>query len=154
MGDTRWLDAAQQGQWRSYLDGSSLLVELLDRDLKASHGLSMSEYEILVRLSEAPNRTMRMAELAQLAYHSRSRLSHTCARMEAKGLVVRVPCDDDKRGVNAVLTDKGFEVLAEAAHDHVATVREYLVDLLTPEEFEVVGRVFARVAERARRAVG
>ncbi|ROO90643.1 MarR family transcriptional regulator [Actinocorallia herbida] len=154
MAETRWLDATQQGQWRSYLDGSSLLLELLDRELKATHGLTMSEYEILVRLSEAPGRTLRMAELAQMAYHSRSRLSHTCARLEAKGLVVRVPCDDDKRGVNAVLTEEGYALLGEAAHDHVRTVRQHFVDLLDAEELAVVGRVFARIAEQARPAIG
>ncbi|GAB2868448.1 MarR family transcriptional regulator [Actinocorallia aurea] len=154
MAETRWLDAAQQGRWRSYLDGSSLLLELLDRELKAAHGLTMPEYEILVRLSESPGRTLRMAELAQMSYHSRSRLSHTCARLEGKGLVVRVPADDDKRGVNATLTEEGYRVLSEAAHDHVATVRDHFVDLLSPEEFEVVGRVFARIAERARPALG
>ncbi|MCD0452544.1 MarR family transcriptional regulator [Actinocorallia sp. API 0066] len=149
MAETRWLDAAQQGHWRSYLDGSSRLWEVMDRDLKAAHGLAMPEYEILVRLSEAPGRTLRMAELAEMAYHSRSRLSHTCSRLEAKGLVERRRCSEDKRGINAFLTEQGMDVLREAAKDHVTTVRAYFVDLLTPEELEVVGRAFAKIAAHA-----
>jgi DNA-binding MarR family transcriptional regulator len=149
MEEPRWLDTAQQGHWRAYLDGSSRLWERLDRDLKADHGLTMPEYEILVRLSEAPGRRLRMAELAAMAYQSRSRLSHTCSRLENKGLVRREPCADDKRGINAILTDEGLALLELAARDHVRTVREHFVDLLSPEELEVIGKAFARIADKA-----
>lgn len=149
MDEPRWLDAAQQGHWRAYLEGSSRLSEWLDRDLKALHGLTMPEYEILVRLSESPGRRLRMAELAAMAYQSRSRLSHTCSRLEAKGLVRREACEDDKRGINAILTDEGFAVLEKAAKDHVRGVRAHFIDLLSPEELEVIGRAFTRIADRA-----
>lgn len=149
MVEPRWLDAAQQGHWRAYLAGSTRLWDVLDRELKAGYGLTMAEYEILVRLSEAPERRMRMAELAEMAYQSRSRLSHTCSRLETKGLVVREPCPDDKRGINAILTEEGFALLEKAAVDHVNSVRNHLVDLLTPEELATIGRAFTLIAEKA-----
>jgi DNA-binding MarR family transcriptional regulator len=120
----------------------------MDRDLKAKHGLSVSEYEILVRLSEAPERRLRMAELAEHASQSRSRLSHTCSRLESKGLVRRDNCPNDKRGVYAFLTDAGFEALDRAARDHVETVRDYFVDVVEPSDLEAIGRAFTAVLKR------
>jgi DNA-binding MarR family transcriptional regulator len=148
MSEPRWLDASQQRDWRSFIEGSIRLNDLLDRDLKAKHGLSMSEYEILVRLSEAPDRRLRMAELAEHASQSRSRLSHTCSRLESKGLVFRGGCPNDKRGVYAHLTEKGFDALDQAARDHVETVRDYFIDVIQPEDLEAVGRAFAAVYKR------
>ncbi|MCO6007437.1 MarR family transcriptional regulator [Actinoallomurus purpureus] len=148
MSEPRWLDAAQQRDWRAYIEGSVRLADLLDRDLKAKHGLATAEYEILVRLSEAPDRRLRMAELAEYASQSRSRLSHTVARLECKGFVARGTCGADKRGVNAELTEKGFAFLEQAARDHVATVREFFVDVIDPEDLEAIGRAFSAVAEQ------
>lgn len=142
---TRWLDAAQQASWRSFLGGTTVLMDQLDRDLRRAHDLSMPEYEILVRLSEAPRRRMRMAVLASSVAQSRSRVTHTIARLQRKGLVERSACTDDGRGVNAHLTNRGMEALESAARTHVAGVREYLVDVADPEEFAVVGRVFERI---------
>lgn len=148
MTEPRWLDAAQQRDWRAYIDGSIRLTEILDRDLKAKHGLSTAEYEILVRLSEAPDRRLRMAELAESASQSRSRLSHTVARLECKGLVARGTCGADKRGVNAELTEEGFAFLTEAAIDHVATVREFFIDVIDPDDLIAIGRAFTAVNQR------
>ncbi|MFC9972050.1 MarR family winged helix-turn-helix transcriptional regulator [Spirillospora sp. NPDC050679] len=148
MTEPRWLDATQQRDWRAFVDGSVRLTDLLDRDLKAKHGLSVSEYEILVRLSEAPERRLRMAELAANASQSRSRLSHTCSRLESKGLVFRGGCPSDKRGVYAHLTDAGFDALDRAARDHVETVREYFVDVIDPADLEAIGRAFTAVMKR------
>ena len=78
---TPWLTAEQQRIWRSFLGGTTVLMDRLDRDLRAAHGLSMPEYEILVRLSEAPGLSIRMAELADAVAHSRSRVTHTIARL-------------------------------------------------------------------------
>jgi DNA-binding MarR family transcriptional regulator len=146
MNEPRWLDATQQRDWRTFVEGSIRLTDLLDRDLKAKHGLSMAEYEILVRLSEAPERRLRMAELAEFASQSRSRLSHTVSRLECKGLVSRDTCGADKRGVNAQLTDEGFAFLSKAAVDHVATVREFFVDVIDPDDLVAIGRAFAAVS--------
>ncbi|TDD24870.1 MarR family transcriptional regulator [Actinomadura sp. KC06] len=148
MTEPRWLDAAQQRDWRAYVDGSVRLTEIMDRDLKSRHGLSVSEYEILVRLSEAPERQLRMAELAENASQSRSRLSHTCSRLESKGLVKRDSCPNDKRGVYAQLTEQGFAALERAARDHVETVRTYFIDVIEPQDLEAVGRAFALVLKR------
>ncbi|MEV5573539.1 MarR family transcriptional regulator [Spirillospora sp. NPDC052269] len=148
MTEPRWLGAAQQRDWRAFVDGSVRLTEIMDRDLKAKHGLSVSEYEILVRLSESPERRLRMAELAEHASQSRSRLSHTCSRLESKGLVRRDNCPNDKRGVYAFLTDTGFEALDRAARDHVETVRDYFVDVVDPVDLEAVGRAFTAVLKR------
>jgi DNA-binding MarR family transcriptional regulator len=152
MSEPRWLDAGQLRDWRAYIEGSIRLNEVLDRELKSKHGLTMPEYEILVRLSEAPCRALRMAELAEYASQSRSRLSHTVSRLECKGLVRRGTCGEDKRGVIAELTDEGFALLDRAARDHVTTVREYFVDVVDPADLEAIGRAFALVSERIRRA--
>ncbi|MET9023101.1 MarR family transcriptional regulator [Actinopolymorpha sp. NPDC004070] len=147
MGSTNWLSAEQQRAWRAYLLGSAQLMERIDRDLRAL-GLSMPEYEILVRLSESPERTLRMAELAQSVHHSRSRLTHTIARMEAAGLVEREACPSDRRGVLARLTDAGYARLVETAPHHVAGVRDGLIDLVSEEDLAALGRVFAAVSAR------
>ncbi|WP_433465673.1 MarR family winged helix-turn-helix transcriptional regulator [Spirillospora sp. CA-128828] len=148
MSEPRWLDATQQRDWRAYVDGSVRLTEIMDRDLKTKHGLSVSEYEILVRLSEAPGRRLRMAELAENASQSRSRLSHTCSRLETKGLVKRDSCANDKRGVFAQLTDDGFAALERAARDHVETVRTFFIDVIEPQDLEAIGRAFGIVLKR------
>lgn len=144
---TRWLDEQQQRTWRAYLVGTTLLMDRLDRDLREQHDLSMPEYEILVRLSEAPDNRMRMAQLAGSISHSRSRVTHTVARMEKDGLVSRSACVSDGRGVEAVLTEKGRERLGAAAPTHVEGVRQFLVDLAGEEDFAAVGRVFNAVAD-------
>jgi DNA-binding MarR family transcriptional regulator len=144
---TRWLSADQQQAWRAYLVGTTLLTERLDRDLREHHDLSLPEYEILVRLSEAPDRQLRMAVLADSLSHSRSRVTHTVARMEVEGLILRTSCPSDRRGVIAEMTDKGYEVLREAAHTHVAGVRQHLVDVADTADFAAVGRVFDSVAD-------
>ncbi|HET7689599.1 MAG TPA: MarR family transcriptional regulator [Nocardioidaceae bacterium] len=147
LGEFTWLDHAQQQSWRSFLVGSTLLMDRLDRDLRDAHGISLVEYEILVRLSEAPRGRLRMAVLAHALCHSRSRVTHTVARMEKAGLVERDDCLDDGRGVEAVLTDLGEKTLAAAAPTHVTGVRECLVELAAPADFEAVGRVFGAVAD-------
>ncbi|MEV6287470.1 MarR family transcriptional regulator [Kribbella sp. NPDC051770] len=143
---TRWLDSEQQVAWRAYLLGTARLMAKLDDDLR-QFGLGINDYEILVRLSEAPDRRLRMAELADRLHQSRSRLTHTVGRLEAADLVRRTSCKSDKRGVWAELTDAGFTLLEQAAPSHVAGVREHLVDLASPEDFAAVGRVFDAVSE-------
>lgn len=146
MTETRWLDGDQQRGWRAYLLGTQRLQEALNRQLEEDSGISLSEYEILVRLSEAEGRTVRMSELAAQMMHSRSRVTHTVARMERQGLVSRQACSDDRRGVNCVMTDAGWELLVRAAPGHVAAVRRHLVDLLEPDDFTTLGRIMAAVA--------
>ncbi|MDN5856974.1 MAG: MarR family transcriptional regulator [Actinomycetia bacterium] len=142
---TQWLDSDQQRIWRAFLGGTTVLFDRLDRDLRERHNLSMPEYEILVRLSEEPGRTMRMAELADAVTQSRSRTTHTIARLENAGIVARSASPDDGRGVLAQLTATGFDRLREAAHTHVNGVREYLVDAISPDDLEAVGHAFDTV---------
>lgn len=144
--ETRWLNAEQQVAWRAYLLGTARLMAKLDDDLRR-FGIGINDYEILVRLSEAPDRRLRMADLADRLHQSRSRLTHTVGRLEAAELVRRTSCVSDKRGVWAELTDAGFTLLEQAAPTHVEGVRDNLVDLADPEDFAAVGRVFDTVSE-------
>jgi len=147
VAEPRWLSAEEQASWRAYLTATLLLEEQLGRDLQRSQGLTMADYEILVRLSEAPERRLRMTELAQVTLSSKSRLSHQVTRMESAGLVRRQECTDDRRGYFAVLTDEGRQRLVAAAPTHVASVREHLVDRLTPEQFAQLGASLQVVAD-------
>lgn len=149
--DVRWLTSEQQATWRAYILGAELLQHQLDRELREEHDLSFSEYEILVRLSEADGRRMRMAILADSMCHSRSRVTHTVARMQRMGLVDREASDVDGRGVEAVMTELGYTRLVEAAPTHVRGVRAHLVDLAEPADFDALGRIFNEVSDRLLR---
>jgi DNA-binding MarR family transcriptional regulator len=130
----RWLDADEQKAWRAWLYSAQLLMDRLDRELTHETGISHAYYEILVALSEAPGRKLRMSELADRCLSSRSRLSHAVSRLEERGWVGRELCPDDGRGQLAVLTDNGFAALAAAAPIHVESVRTHLFDQLSPDQ--------------------
>jgi DNA-binding MarR family transcriptional regulator len=137
----RWLDAEEQRVWRSFLEATRLLFDALDRQLQAEAGMPHAYYEILVRLSEATDRTMRMSDLADASFSSRSRLSHAAARLEERGWIRRRTDQADRRGQWAILTDEGFATLAAAAPGHVAAVRRQMFDRLAPEEVAALGRI-------------
>jgi DNA-binding MarR family transcriptional regulator len=138
------LSVDQQQVWRSYLLGSARLAERLDADLR-EFGIDLGEYEILVTLSEAPERRVRMSELADAVHQSRSRLTHTVTRLQNAGLVDRSNCPTDRRGVWAHLTDGGMELLELAAPSHVEAVRRNFVEAISEEDYAAVGRAFAAV---------
>lgn len=146
MTDTtpRWLDDEQQQIWLNYLKGVHRLEDYLDRCLRP-FGLSLAEYEIFVALSQADLWRLRMSELADAVHQSRSRLTHTIARLEKEGLVERIACPSDRRGVWAQLTSTGYALLEKAAPSHVASVRHALVDAVSAEDFRALGRVFEAV---------
>lgn len=144
---TRWLTEDEQRHWRAWLAASLLLQDRLNRDLQEQHGLTTADYEILVRLSESPDRRMRMSDLASATLSSRSRLSHQVDRMVHAGLVERQACEDDRRGAFAVLTDEGWSALVAAAPDHVESVRRHLLDPLSAREFAALGGACSKVAE-------
>lgn len=150
--EPRWLSDDEQRMWRASLGVLNLLPLALERDLQQQHNLSVHDYEILVRLSEAPDRRVRLTELAGLSHQSKSRLSHQMTRMESAGLVVRESCDSDRRGQWAVLTDAGWERLVKAAPDHVESVRRHYMDLFTEEQKKVLGEAFAVIVEHLRGA--
>src|SRR3954451_24475105 len=132
--ETRWLDAEEQKAWRAWLYSSLLLQDQLDRELTHETGISHAYYEILVQLSEAPGRALRMSQLAERSLSSRSRLSHAVSRLEERGWVRRQVCEDDGRGQLAVLTDDGVAALEAAAPVHVEGVRSHLFDPPSPEQ--------------------
>lgn len=144
----RWLTADQQRVWRAYLLGSARLSEKLDTDLRA-FGLDLAEYEILVSLEEVPEHRLRMSELADTVHQSRSRLTHTIARMEKSGLVERATCPSDRRGVWAQLTPGGFELLRTAAPSHVDAVRRNFVEVVGEQDYTALGRAFEAVLDVA-----
>ena len=127
--------------------GMTLLRDRLDDDLRRGFGISLAEYEVLVRLSEREDRQMRMAQLADAMAHSRSRVTHTVKRLEESGLVERIKSPEDGRGVICFMTDQGYDLLTKMAPTHVTGVRENLVDLVDPGDFAALGRVMNTVAD-------
>jgi DNA-binding MarR family transcriptional regulator len=148
----RWLSDHEQAVWRAYLDVMRLLMDRLQRQVSEDSGMSLGEYEVLVQLSEAPDRQLRMSCLADRVVHSRSRLTHTVGRMERRGLVRREPCEEDGRGVLCTLTDEGLTVLVEAAPGHAEAVSSALFDPLTAEDVTALGRVMDKVRADLRPA--
>jgi DNA-binding MarR family transcriptional regulator len=146
----RWLTPTEMKAWRRYILASRRLIDELDSDL-GEHDLSMPDYEILVQLSEAPDRKMRMSELAANALLSRSRLSHRMKVMEKAGWVKREACPVDKRGYFAVMTAKGWKAIVAAAPDHVESVRTRFMDHLTKADQQVLAEIFERIEESLRK---
>jgi DNA-binding MarR family transcriptional regulator len=147
---TRWLDAEEQRTWRAFLSATRALMDALDRELQRDAGMPHAYYEILVRLSEAPDHTLRMSDLADACGSSRSRLSHAVARLEANGWVRRAEVPSDRRGQLAVLTEKGFATLAAAAPGHVEGVRTHLFDALTPQQVNALRAISEAVLDGLR----
>ncbi len=143
----RWLTDEQQTAWRPFAALLFRFPALLDAQLQKDAGVNHFEYMVLVSLSEAPGRTLRMSELAALASGSLSRLSHVVARLEAKGWVRRESCPGDGRFINAVMTEAGWQKLVETAPGHVAAVQKLLIEVLTAEELSSLGEISTRVLE-------
>jgi DNA-binding MarR family transcriptional regulator len=148
-----WLSEQEQCAWRAYLEATQRLYDQLDRELQREVDMPLAYYQILAMLSEAPDRTLRMSDLATRTWSSRSRLSHAVDRLEEKGWVERLSCPSDKRGAFAVLTDAGLRVLEAAAPSHVSSVRRLIFDQLSPEEVNVLASVSRKIAERLGSAV-
>ena len=138
----RWLTDDQQRAWRALLAFVTRLDDHLDRQLQRDAGMPHAYYQVLAMLSEAPDRTLRMSQLADVTTSSPSRLSHAVARLEEKGWVRRDRHPTDRRGALAVLTDAGFDALVAAAPGHVAAVREVLFDRLDDEQVRSLRDVF------------
>lgn len=142
--EVRWLTASEQVSWRAYLRANRELDAALDKDLQAI-GVSLSEYELLSMLSEAPGSEMRMSALAELIVQSRSRVTHTAARLERRGLVRRAPAPEDGRGVLLRLTPEGRTAIDDFAVVHLASVRRHIVDILTPGQFQALGEAMQAI---------
>jgi DNA-binding MarR family transcriptional regulator len=146
-GEVRWLSPAEQTTWRAFLAATRLLFEELERQLQQEAGMPVTYYEILVALSEAPNRTIRMHDLADLTRSSPSRLSHAVSRLDEAGWVERASCATDRRGAFAHLTDKGFAALQAAAPGHATAVRQHVFDRITPEQSDELGRILGLIRD-------
>ncbi len=138
---TRWLTDDEQRTWRAFGLASRLLTDRLERDLLAGAGMPVTYYELLVLLSEAPERTLRMSELAHWTHSKPSRISHAVNKLEQAGWVRREHYAGDRRGWLAVLTDEGLAALETAAPLHVESVRAHLIDLLPPEQLRRLGDI-------------
>lgn len=145
--ETQWLSEDEQRMWRLYLESTRLLMRDLDRHLAADAGINMSDFEILVLLSEAPEQRMRMNELADHTVTTRSGVTRAVKRLTDAGWVSQVKCDEDKRGLYAELTEAGVAKLRAAAPDHVNAVRANLFDLLSPREVELFTHCYGQIRD-------
>lgn len=148
MTETRWLGEREQHAWRGYLEMHARLTARLHRQLQADSGLSLTDFDVLVQLTDRADARMRVGELAEALQWQQSRLSHHLARMQRRGLVGREHCEDDARGAYIVLTEQGRDAIRQAAPAHVETVRDLLFDQLSEEEVGTLGTIAERVLSR------
>ncbi len=134
--EPRWLTDEEQRVWRAYIEAATLLEDHMDRQLQRDAGMPHVYYGLLVKLAESPDRRLRMTELARQTNATLPRLSHVVSRLEARGLVERFPCPEDRRATNARLTTAGWAKVQEAAPGHVTTVRHHVIDALTDEQVD------------------
>ncbi len=149
MATARWLTEDEQQTWRAFVRMTHTVMGSLDRQLQRDARLPHGYYVLLVKLSEAPDRSIRMTELAETLSWSQSRMSHAVDRLVKDGHVVRMPCPTDRRGSFAILTDAGFETLQRAAPGHVDEVRRTMFDNLTPTEQRQLRRIAERIVAGA-----
>lgn len=145
VSEIRWLDDEEQRTWRAFLSATRLLWAQLDRELQAEAAMPSSYYAILVLLSEAPERQMRMTDLAAATQSSPSRISHAVGRLEKAGWLSREICPSDRRGWYAVLTDEGLSTLEAAAPKHVDSVRAHLFDQLSQTQLGQLRQISERL---------
>lgn len=146
--DTRWLDRDELAAWVRLVAVAELLPGVLDSQLRREAGLTHFEYFTLAMLSESPGRTLRMTALAAQTNATLPRLSHVVTRLEQRDLVTRFPCPEDARATNVRLTRAGLRAVRAAAPGHVATVRERVLDALTPEQVGQLGIIAEAVLQR------
>lgn len=147
--EPRWLNTDEQHTWRESIQAWQWLLAAVDVQLQRDSGMPLAYYEILVRLSEAPERSLRMTQLAEVSSSSKSRVSHAVARLEERGWVRRMDCPTDRRGQIAMLTDEGFAALAKAAPGHVEQVRRVLFDALSAEQIKQLDGISAAILAQA-----
>ncbi len=148
MTSSRWLSDEEQRAWRALQQFGAPLAAALNRQLLADSALSSADYQVLVVLTEADGGVLRAGELGRETGWEKSRLSHHLKRMEARGLVRRAECLTDARGLLVVITEQGRKALTAAAPGHVATVRDLVIDALTPEQLRVLAEAGEAVGAR------
>ncbi len=150
MTETRWLDATEMAAWRAFVSTTHLLERRIEEQLKSAAGLTHPQYEVLVRLADAPGQQMRMSELARVVVASKSALTYQITQLEKAGLVQRSACPSDERGVLAGITEAGLECLRRVAPGHVDVVRTYLIDKLSREELESMTTAMRKTEQALR----
>jgi DNA-binding MarR family transcriptional regulator len=148
MTETRWLTPPEAKAWRALQQLRTPLAAVLNRQLMRDSALSSADYEILVVLTEADGGVLRAGDLGRATGWEKSRLSHHLKRMEARRLVERRVCLTDGRGLLVAVTDSGRDAIEEAAPGHVRAVREYVIDVLTPEQLAVLADIGEAVGAR------
>jgi len=148
MTDARWLSPSEARAWRALQTFGAPLAAALNRQLLADSALSTADYQVLVVLSETEGGQLRAGELGRATGWEKSRLSHHIKRMQARQLVERLDCSTDGRGLLVSITAEGRRAIEEAAPGHVRTVRDYVIDVLTPEQLEVLAAAGEAVAVR------
>ncbi|WP_245599449.1 MarR family winged helix-turn-helix transcriptional regulator [Nakamurella lactea] len=146
--DTGWLTEPEQQAWRAVLRLRGPLLGAIGRQLVRDSGLSLSDYEVLVALSESGAGVVHVQDLLSSTDWEASRLSHHLTRMQARGLVARQPCPADGRSSEVVITDVGRRMIERAAPLHVAAVRDLFIDVLSPQQLTALADIGATVAER------
>ena len=146
--DTRWLTREQLAAWVRLAAVLELLPTALDSQLRRDAELTHFDYYVLAMLSEAPERTMRMAKLAASTTATLARLSHVVQRLETRGLLERGPCPGDRRATNARLTAAGWQKVQQAAPGHVSFVRDNVIDALTPEQVSQLADITQAILSR------
>jgi DNA-binding MarR family transcriptional regulator len=144
------LDEAEERVWRTFARALVVVPRVLEAELQAAHGVTMTEYFVLVNLSEAPDRRLRMSELATRGALSLSAISRVVDGLERRGMVSRERCPEDRRGLLAVLSDRGLACLVEAYPTHLRGVREHVVRHLKGLDLEVVGDAVGSFAGGSR----
>jgi DNA-binding MarR family transcriptional regulator len=152
--EVRWLDEPEMLAWRGLVRATTGLLAVLDNELQAEHGLSMGDYEVLVHLSEAPDRAIRMSELAGRLHLSPSGITRRIDGLVKSGFVERRPCPNDRRGSNAVVTPLGLKALSSAAPTHVRGVREYFIDRLSDRQLAQLAEALSLIDVDEQRAAG
>jgi DNA-binding MarR family transcriptional regulator len=148
MTEARWLDEHEQRAWRALMTMQDGVSEFLDRELRHRCGLSTPDYEVLAHLSETPEGRLRSFELGRLLRWEKSRLSQHLGRMQNRGLVSRDRCLTDQRGAVVTITAQGRDLITAAAPQHVANVRDVLIDHLTETELQTLATIGDKVRER------
>ncbi len=143
-----WLSTREMAAWRNFVGALGPLMDALETDL-GPHGLTLGDYEVLVHLSEADERRMRMCDLAQALRLSPSGLTRRLDGLVRHGLVERRASPTDRRVMHAHLTDAGSDRMMQAAPDHVHSVRRHLLDPLEAEQVDQLASIFAAVRQRS-----
>lgn len=138
---------ARLGAWRAFLRAHARVIRQLERELANEHDLALTDYDVLVQLSAAPDRQMRMSEMADGLLLSRSGVTRLVDRLVAEGLVQRVSCETDRRGQWAQLTDAGYERLRRASPTHLRGISEHFVDRLAPDDLAALERMLTPIGD-------